>query len=464
MAIAIESVRAIGIHDRFDLELTFQPGVNILHGKNGTGKTTLLHILANILNGDFERFAFLPFETIEVCLDDGQRIKLLRYTHSEGNKIEVTVGDTLVANFSVSETQEKIIHKAGGPAGVRSEVQAQTRIFQSLKPILSTAYFPAFRTLIEASSSDDYLDPYIYTNAIPRAKPFSDRSTVNSTLFARRFFGDFVPWLNYPSPEEVSQRLAIEMQQALNIIANADSQLLSKAFLDIFRSLSEENNPNQEQPEHILERIKALFSRLENSAVFAESSSGEEVYTKLRELVLSFQIRPQKKDVYVPILEVYKNSLEERATIQEKSLMPINTYLDSVNRFLEGKELILRKPSPTQVPAILVKFNEVDRYSKVQALSSGERQILTLIYAATHMSGQKVVLIDEPEISLHIDWQSLLIPEMVAQLQDRQIITCTHSPMIGEAYEEQMVELEIQPTSKGSGNDLENVDEMEDTI
>jgi len=32
------------------------------------GKTTLLHILANILNGDFERFAFLPFETIEVHL------------------------------------------------------------------------------------------------------------------------------------------------------------------------------------------------------------------------------------------------------------------------------------------------------------------------------------------------------------------------------------------------------------
>lgn len=464
MANAIESVSAVGIHDRFDLELTFQSGVNILHGKNGTGKTTLLHILANILNGDFERFAFLPFETIEVRLDDGQRIKLLRYTHSEDNKIEVTKDGALVASFSVSATQEKMIHKTGGVSGARPEIQAQTRIFQALKPILSTAYFPAFRTLIEASSSDEYFDPYLYTNTVPRAKAFSDRSTVNSTLFARRFFGDFVPWLNYPSPEEVSQRLAREMQQALNIIANTDSQLLSKAFLDIFRSLSEENNPNQEQPEYILERIKALFLRLENSAVFAELSSEEEVYAKLRELVLSFTIRSQKKDVYVPILEVYKNSLEERANIQEKSLMPINTYLVSVNRFLGGKELILRKPSPTRVPAILVKFNEVDRYSKVQALSSGERQILTLIYAATHMSEQKVVLIDEPEISLHIDWQSLLIPEMVAQLQDRQIITCTHSPMIGEAYEEQMVELEIQPTSKRSENGLESVDEMEDTI
>ena len=136
-------------------------------------------------------------------------------------------------------------------------------------------------------------------------------------------------------------------------------------------------------------------------------------------------------------MEVYKSSLEERANVQENSLSIINTYLDSVNRFLDGKDLIFGNTATTQVPTVLVKFHQTDLESKIQALSSGERQIVTLIYSATHMSGQKVVLIDEPEISLHIDWQSLLIPEMVAQLQDRQIITCTHSPMIGAEYEDQ---------------------------
>ena len=72
-----------------------------------------------------------------------------------------------------------------------------------------------------------------------------------------------------------------------------------------------------------------------------------------------------------------------------------------------------------------------------------------------YMSGQRVVLIDEPEISLHIDWQHFLISEMVAQLQDRQIITCTHSPMIGgEKYEDQMVQLENKPTRRNSANYL----------
>ena len=41
---------------------------------------------------------------------------------------------------------------------------------------------------------------------------------------------------------------------------------------------------------------------------------------------------------------------------------------------------------------------------------------------------KQVVLIDEPEISLHIDWQSLLIPEMAAQLQERQVMTLHSLP------------------------------------
>jgi recombinational DNA repair ATPase RecF len=55
MATAVKYIRAVGIHGRYDLELDFYPGVNILYGKNGTGKTTLLHILANILKREPKR-------------------------------------------------------------------------------------------------------------------------------------------------------------------------------------------------------------------------------------------------------------------------------------------------------------------------------------------------------------------------------------------------------------------------
>lgn len=451
MANSVKYIKAVGIHERFDLEQSFQPGVNIIYGKNGTGKTTLLHILANALNGDFERFAFLPFETIDIHLEKGQKIKLRNYTHTEDNKIEAYIDKTEVASFFVSEVRGRLRQRAV------SDPQSYLRASQPLKPVLSTAYFPAFRTLIEASVDEDF-------ELYGRLRGPSDRQMVSSSTFARRFFGEFVPLINYPSPVDVSQRLAMEMQQALNIVANTDRQLLSKAFLKIFATLSSENNPTQEQPEAILEKINALFSRLDNSSIISDPSAGEEVYAQLRNLVLSFRVRAGREDVYVPILEVYKQSLGERADIQEKAFKTLKTYIDSVNSFLDGKELVLRKTKTSGgVPIVYVKFHGTELYSPIGALSSGERQIATLIYAATHMNTQQVVLVDEPEISLHIDWQRSLIREMIAQLQDRQIITCTHSPMIAANYEDQMAELKITPYKKRrSSEDL--VDEIEENL
>jgi predicted ATP-binding protein involved in virulence len=421
MANSVRYIKAVGVFDRFDLEQEFQPGVNILYGRNGTGKTTLLQILANILNCDFERFAFLPFETIDVHLDKNEKIKLRKDNNGEESEIEAYIDETLATSFSVSATQEN-------------------------------------RTILEASSEDD--DPYLIRYIRNRA----ERQTLSSTLFARRFFGDFVPWMNFPSPTDVSQNLATEMQQALNIIANVDRLSLSNAFLDIYATLSvEESQPSQGQLEAVLEKINSLFSRLEQTSIISDISPAEDVFSRLRELVLSSNFNPGIETIYVlPMLEVYKRSLEKRAEVQEQAQGTIKTYLDSVNRFLEGKEIVLKKTSRSPLPVVQVKFHGTEHFSPIRVLSSGERQIVTLIYSATHMSTQQLVLIDEPEISLHIDWQSLLIPEMAAQLQDRQIITCTHSPMIGADYEDQMAELEYHPTILPPSE--EAVEEMESNL
>jgi predicted ATPase len=438
MASAVRAIRAMGVYRRYDLELDFYPDINILYGKNGSGKTTLLHILANILNGDFERFAFLPFETIEVHLDDNQEIKLREYTHSEGNKIDVYLNKKEIASFSVSEVKQRLWHKSS-PMG---------------RPILPTAYFPAFRTLIEVSGQEEEASLY-------RRREFGEAKTtqglipIDSTDLARQLFGDFVPFLNYPSFRDVTQKLSAEMQGALYDVAMTDLQLLSKAFLDIVATLSKEGHPDVTQPDQILKEIQNL-----QESIIDDPTIGEEMSSRLRKLVPDFKVRLVKEDTHVPVSEVYKRSLAEIAESQEKSLKAINTYLKSVSRFLKNKQLILGKKSPSALPTLLVKFADTNSYSEIQALSAGERQIVTLLYSVTHMSGQRVVLIDEPEISLHMDWQRLLIREMVAQLQDVQIITCTYSPIIGGAkYEDQLIKVENKPTSRNSASDSEDIEE-----
>ena len=66
-------------------------------------------------------------------------------------------------------------------------------------------------------------------------------------------------------------------------------------------------------------------------------------------------------------------------------------------------------------------------------LSAGEKQILSfLCYNA--FNRDMTVFIDEPELSLHIDWQRRLFPTLLKQEQNNQFFVATHSPFIYTKY------------------------------
>ena len=62
-------------------------------------------------------------------------------------------------------------------------------------------------------------------------------------------------------------------------------------------------------------------------------------------------------------------------------------------------------------------------------LSSGEKQMLSfLCYNA--FAKDSIIFIDEPELSLHVDWQRILFPTLINQHTNNQFIVATHSPFI----------------------------------
>ena len=66
-------------------------------------------------------------------------------------------------------------------------------------------------------------------------------------------------------------------------------------------------------------------------------------------------------------------------------------------------------------------------------LSSGEKQMLSfLCYNA--FSEDTAIFIDEPELSLHVDWQGLLLPTLLKQSTGNQFFVATHSPFIYTLY------------------------------
>ena len=66
-------------------------------------------------------------------------------------------------------------------------------------------------------------------------------------------------------------------------------------------------------------------------------------------------------------------------------------------------------------------------------LSSGEKQMLSFLCYNAFNQGM-AVFIDEPELSLHVDWQRHLFPTLLKQGQNNQFFVATHSPFIYAKY------------------------------
>jgi len=417
----VKKIDIIGLYQRFDILHKFQPGINIIYGINGTGKTTILHILANILNGDYRRFLYLDFHSIEVFLDDDSSVKIIK---EEPESIEL---------LKPGDRRGKIIRESSNNS--------------KHEPLLSSAYFPAFRTMIEAWASveDNNLQEIISRDLYEQNQ--SNKLQAKTTQFSRKLFGNFVPQLNYPSPLEIEFNLSNIIRNTIINIARVDREVLSQSFIDIFAALSPINlNTNLEKAEAILEQIKSLSKEIERYPLQDSSMLSTGAYTKLREMLHSVSFDNTDSKQIVGVLSIYRNSLQKIVNILKESFVKIDAYLGAVNEFLEGKKIVYAEDTTLVNSFIKLRFSDGVLFSGLSALSSGERQIITLIYAASTMSQQKLVLIDEPEISLHIDWQRLLLLKMSEQLQQRQIIACTHSPMIAADYQECLTELQLKPT------------------
>jgi len=112
----------------------------------------------------------------------------------------------------------------------------------------------------------------------------------------------------------------------------------------------------------------------------------------------------------------------------------IQVFIDEYNSFLNyDKKLVINSNGV---------FVSPENHS-LQRLSSGERHLLTFLATILLMGEeQDFILIDEPEISLNVDWQRGILSTIAKLAPNSQIIVATHSPLIGRSYRKSVVGLE----------------------
>lgn len=117
------------------------------------------------------------------------------------------------------------------------------------------------------------------------------------------------------------------------------------------------------------------------------------------------------------------NFPEQAVCINER----IRMFYDTVNRLFAKTEKTI-EIDPHTNHLIFIDHGEIIPLYK---LSSGEKQLLVILLRVFLMEEQPyILLMDEPEISLHIEWQYRLFEEIRGLNPNCQIITSTHSPSL----------------------------------
>ena len=119
----------------------------------------------------------------------------------------------------------------------------------------------------------------------------------------------------------------------------------------------------------------------------------------------------------------------------------VNNYSNCVN-FAKNpsKEKYVEKEGEIY----LTLTTDTEKKITFDRLSSGEKQLLILLFSTIVQNNQECITFwDEPEISLHIEWQRKLI-RVIRQLNpNMQLIIATHSPSIlFEGWEERALNIE----------------------
>jgi len=113
---------------------------------------------------------------------------------------------------------------------------------------------------------------------------------------------------------------------------------------------------------------------------------------------------------------------------QESVYKPLTDFIELTNQFFAqtGKEIRIDRAGDVQI-------SMGKRSTSLSALSSGERQIFIML---AHLSMNRrllrdgVFIVDEPELSLHMDWQNMFVDAIQTANPRLQLILATHAPAI----------------------------------
>lgn len=395
----------------------------IVYGPNGVGKTKFLEIVHAVSELDGRTLAKLPFESAVLQYSDGTEMQVAHAAEhltapdrsaedlpieftlstSSGRKVRwIHSGDELEV-WLLEHTMWRPVHdqfwedRRNGDIASFTELESRfSEVMESGNDVpeeLSSYKRRACTTLIE-----------------------TQRLRVNQAMAVRNS-----PALRRRRMVKSDSRIADQASEMRRLVNEAQTSH-SRITQQLDRTF----------PNRVLEA--SAHTSIDENAVRARYNEQNEFRSRLgrvASVALDDELSLPDRGLEaweLSLLNLYLDDTETKLDPFVLLLQKIELLEGIINSRLLGKRLQV-----TDAEGLKVVHEDDEREIDLESLSSGEQHEIILMFDLLFSVPKgAVVLIDEPEISLHVVWQLAFIPDVrrIAELAGFRFIVATHSPQI----------------------------------
>lgn len=374
------------------ISLTFDRFVNVVYGLNGSGKTSLLKILHSAMSGDATILENVPFTTATVEI----------YSKSFNKTFKRS---TITPEPKRPDPQREL----------RPEIETRIEFFEYVRhQRRKQTRFQWVSEPPETKQKDKlthwkhrYLPTaclHVSDEPFLRTSPPQVEDTLTEDLLDQ-YFAVTVQrlWSSYTS-------------QILRAVRDAQERGLESILRAVLSP-----SPRGRGRRQALDMDKAY----ESVSKFLERRGGAKKIGTREDFESRFKTDKALRGVVHDIYQIEQDI--DRAMAARRQLQQLIEKL-----YTGGKHVVFRDDG--------IGVNDADgNQIGLASLSSGEKHLMRIL-VETLLSEDNTILIDEPELSMHIDWQHDLIANLRLLNSGVQLILATHSPeVMAEVVDERII-------------------------